>query len=206
MQIPKPISFSSVIRRLTRKQVVVLIAVLLVTAALVFSVLSPRTGFAASREDVITQYGESSIRLRQFRTRGFLVDELANQLDRAAVAMAERNFKGASQGLDQINEALNQLEIQGPLPPGERVRVEWLEIYGDIFQKFVLVILAAIFLLRIREIRDLFTRRHHEAFTKQLLVSGGVFTVLGILTSTLGYLRYGESDWSFLDLQLVFTV
>jgi len=94
------------------------------------------------------------------------------------------------------------------MPYAEQIRIAWLEIYGDIFQKFAFVVLSSYVLVRFPWFRSIFSSDHTENQDSRrhrffLILS---FSLLGIIGSGMGYLRYGESDWYFMDLHLIFTV
>ena len=82
---------------------------------------------------------------------------------------------------------------------------EWLSIYGDIFQKLAFLLLAAYFLIKSKPFYRVITHRSEDIAKKDLWISSGILTGLGILTSVIGFLKAGEVDWAFMDLQLILT-
>jgi len=165
----------------------------------------PPIGLCAVSDEVSGQFQELSILTRQFQNRGYNTEEIANRLDQTVALISNQQFDEAGQLLGQVEEDLKSLGRSKPLPYGERIRIEWLEVYGDIFRKFAFIILTAYFLIRLKRFRDIFTRHEPHEIRKQRLLLLFVFFTLGAVSAGLGFIRYGESDWHFLDLQLVYT-
>ena len=89
----------------------------------------------------------------------------------------------------------------------EAIRTEWFAIYGDIFQKFAFTAVSAYLLTQNRHVRSFFEKpATQQKITSQKLIIISILIGLGIAGIAIGYFRDGESDWSFLDLGLVFTV
>lgn len=93
------------------------------------------------------------------------------------------------------------------MPYAEQIRIAWLEIYGDIFQKFAFLVLSSYVLVRLPWFRSVFsTDNSRMQDNRQRIFLVSAFSLLGILGSGVGFLRYGASDWYFMDLYLIFTV
>ncbi|MBI4387629.1 MAG: histidine kinase [Candidatus Omnitrophica bacterium] len=159
---------------------------------------------AATKEEVIAKYENVGAELRQLEKQGYQIYLFLEEFDRSALHIANGNLADANRKLDDLKGRLKPLHHEEIFLPFEAVQVRWLEIYGDLLQKFAMLLIVSYFLMRARNFRNLFMRTHREERVPQLLISGTALTLISILAGGLGYLRYGESDWAFLDLQLIF--
>ncbi len=171
-----------------------------------FFVLVSPSAFAAQKKETVSQYLEVSAKLKRLQSQGYSVEPLLGELDQLIPFIADGNFEKAGKAIERLNTELEAERRRKLLPYGEKVRTEWLEIYSDIFQKFTFIILSAYLLIRQVWFRHFFTKIKSDRAQTQAFISVGVLTGLGAVAAGLGYLRFGEADWAFLDLQVVFTI
>ena len=121
--------------------------------------------------------------------------KLANQsLLRGDLAQAEHVLEEILSDFEALREA-HQKGIRTDL------KVEWLETYVDIFQRFAVLALLAYFLVNLTFFKALLTKNKFSLAGKVLLSILTLFcaVVLGIFDLS----RYGDSVWTFFDVQSV---
>lgn len=178
-------------------------------ALILFSVLMASYVFpAVSKDEVLSQYQETTSKIQKLENQGYPVSTLQTQMEQAVALAIEGDLSQSYQAMKKIESDLVREGNKQILPySSDQMRMEWLEIYSDIFQKFAFIMIIAYFLVRQSWFRAFFVGDLvKEKTRKAVLLSLGALTVCGFLGSAIGYFRFGEADWAFLDLQVVFTV
>lgn len=139
--------------------------------------------------------------LEEQETYGFL-----SKLHRAGTLLTEQQFDEAEEILQDL---LLQMELVKNASPhkakeSRNFRLEWLEIFLEIFQKLALLALLAFALSRSALVRQNLQTRCWTF--KSRLILGCVFLGMGCLSAVTDLAQYGKSGWSFLDLQVVLPV
>ena len=89
----------------------------------------------------------------------------------------------------------------------ERMRIAWIEIYRDIFQKLAFLIASVFILIQIEPFRRIVEDPGKRIrSTREIVLLTSVFFLFGTAMGLVGYWRAGESDWAFLDIQLIYAM
>lgn len=115
--------------------------------------------------------------------------------------MSER-YEDADRLLEAASRDLDLLEKHMPAHAQRTFRLEWLEIYREIFQKYAILAILAFFFTKIPSFRRWLKAEKFPAKGKMYLVI--LSFVAALFFSFFDISRYGESAWAFFDIQLVF--
>jgi len=116
-------------------------------------------------------------------------------------ALLENDFERADRVLNEALADLQLLEKLRPTRIQRALRLEWLEIYREIFQKFAVLALLAYLFARFPYFRK-------SIRTNRFTVMGRIYLSFlvafgSILVSFIDLSRYGESALAFLNIQVV---
>lgn len=120
----------------------------------------------------------------------------------AGESLLRENYAQADQILGEVLEELRILEAKKPAEGYQAFRLEWLEFYREIIQKYALIALLAYLFIRIPYFRNMI-RKGGFSLTGKIYLSL-LIGIFAILFSLFDLVRYGESAWAFLDIQVVF--
>jgi LytS/YehU family sensor histidine kinase len=108
----------------------------------------------------------------------------------------------ALQVLDEIRADLERIEKRGPEALRRERELVWLEIYGDFVRQLALFALLTFLILRFpvvkRRIADPRIARGKDAWKV-----AGIFIGTAFFAGTLSFVRYDQSSWAFIDLQIL---
>lgn len=122
----------------------------------------------------------------------------------AAEALLKDDIPSASRVLEQVLDDLRVLQSEKPKKFDSAVRLEWLEIYTEIFRKLAFLILLAFLFVKWPFMHSMLKQDQVNLAGKLALpfVIGGAAVLISFYDMT----KYGESAWAFFDLQIVFIV
>ncbi|HTL46486.1 MAG TPA: histidine kinase [Verrucomicrobiae bacterium] len=119
----------------------------------------------------------------------------------ASQAMMNGEFSKADTILGEALEDLALINSQRPEHLQRTFRLEWLEIYREIIQKYAILALLAFLLIRVPYFRRMLHADRISVMGKVYLAMMTVITAL--FFSFFDVSRYGESAWAFFDIQVV---
>lgn len=174
-------------------------------AALFFSVLvlvSPRL-FAEgmSKEEVLEKYEKVITLAEELNVYQEDILDVVPKIRFANEQLLRNHFEKASTMLDEALWDLQRLEIQRPKRHLKMYRLEWLEIYLEVVQKYAFLALLAFFAAKLPFFR--------QAAKKGSLTLMGHFYWILLITASAVFLsvfdlkRYGDSAWVFLDFHII---
>ena len=126
------------------------------------------------------------------------------KLRAASEALLQNDLPKAEVLLQDIHLQLKLQESQEPVSSRKDLRLEWLELYAELFQKYaILALLAFLFMrlnyFRVRMARHTLTWDAATVLTLVVLFLGAAFYLFDLS-------RYGATALGFFDMQLVLTV
>lgn len=158
--------------------------------------------FAATKEEVLSKYERVIVKSNQMSIYGYDLKDAGLKLKRMTEVLLSNQFAEADQLVDDIERQLEIIEARGPEQMRREKKLVWLEIFGDFIQELALFIVIVFFLLRFSFLRkSMFLVRPSRIQSFKLLF---LFSSASIFSALLGLIRYGESSWSFVDLQVLF--
>ena len=169
--------------------------------ALFFFFISPLQAQVVSKEEVLSKYERALTQAEELNLYQEDFLKLLPKIRLASKALLREDFQGADQTLTEVLSDLKLLESRQIQGFTGRIKLEWLEIYLEIFQKYALLALLAYLLVSWPYFRGMLKGHRISIPGKALLFI--LISFIAILLSFLDLSRYGESAWSFFDIQLV---
>lgn len=154
-----------------------------------------------SKEKTIQKYEKALDQAEDLKVYQQDLLHVIPKLQIAISAILREEYQRANRLLDEALSDMEILSLNTNTQYKNTFRLEWLEIYISIVQKYAWIMLLAYFFVRIR-----FFRRHlvqGKLFFKQrfLIAFLAVFLMLFFVYFDLS--KFGESAWSFFDIQIV---
>jgi LytS/YehU family sensor histidine kinase len=167
---------------------------------LVFFVLQTPDSYAVSKEDVLKKYERIIVRSNQMNISGYDLRGVTYKLKRVTEILVQNHFDEADQLLGEITKDFDGIEAQGPEQLQREQKLIWLEIFGDFIQQISIYILIVLILIRFGFLKASMLKRvsSWDAMWKLALT----MTIAAIASASIGLIRYGQSSWSFVDLQV----
>lgn len=171
-------------------------------ASLFFLLLSmPVSAPAADEPAVLGRYDKMVDLAEEFRIFEEDVMNLIPRIKEVDGALLARDYDRAENLLEEIEMALEVLRRERENEMNRSFRLEWLEIYREIVQKYAVLALLAYFLVKLPYFRRKLAGDRMNVMARiylAMLVAWGA-----IFFSFIDLSRYGDSAWAFLDIQLV---
>lgn len=168
---------------------------------------SMRVHAAPASEEFLEKFKVLSEQLNTLEEKGYDIRKLRRDSDNLVSSAMRGDLEGAEREMTLAGERVDAMLQSPPLGAAVYGYGEWLGIYADILQKLTFILISAYFLFRAKWLREIFMRINGSwSSIKHRMATIGAFSSIGMFTAVLGYSRYGEADWGFLDLQMVFTV
>lgn len=167
-----------------------------ITAPLLFA----RT---VTKEEILSNYEKAISQAEELRVYWDDTYKIMPRIRLAANALLRNDYKLANRTLDEVLFDLKLLQSKKPVELKREFRLEWLEIYSEVFQKYALLALLAFLFVRWPFYNRMLKENWISPGGKLVLpfLGGGIAIVLSFFDLT----RYGESAWSFFDVQIVLT-
>ena len=155
----------------------------------------------ALREEVISDYDHALHVTEDLNIYEDDIFEIIPRLGQASEAIMADDYEKADALLSEINEDFETIRSSKPAQWKRALRLEWLEIYLDIFQKYAFLALLAYILVR-------FPYYRKQLRTDKISLKAKVILMLltssaAIFLSSFDLIKYGKSAWAFLDIQVV---
>ena len=168
------------------------------------------------KEDVLKKYEQVIVRSNQMNVYGFDLHDVTFKLKRVTEVLVANQFKQADEMLDEIKNDLKTIEAKGPEHLRRERELAWVEIFGDFIQQVAILFVIVLFLLRFKFVKSAIATPSPLSSSPE----GGegrvrginfstvwkltlVFTIGSIFGALVGLIRYGQSSWSFIDLQII---
>lgn len=156
----------------------------------------------ATESSVLSKYEKVMKRARNLNVYQEDILHVVPKVDMAGQAIMAARYEDAGKLLDAAGRDLDLLEAQRPVHSARTFRLEWLEIYREIFQKFAILAILAFFFVKIPSFHRWLKSDQFPAKGKMYLVILGFVSAL--FFSFFDISRYGEAAWAFFDVQVVF--
>ncbi|MBI4115739.1 MAG: histidine kinase [Candidatus Omnitrophica bacterium] len=161
----------------------------------------PVGGLSVSKEELLDKYEKAISLAEELNVYQEDILQILPKIRVASKALLRDNFEQANRLLDEALSDLNLLQAKRPRGIKAEVKLEWLEIYIEVLQKYAVLALLAYFLIRWPFFGKMLKTSLLSLNAKTLL---SVFmSFFAILLSFLDFARYGESAWAFFDIQIV---
>ncbi len=122
----------------------------------------------------------------------------------AAEALLKNDIPAAGKVLEEVLHNLKLLQSEKPKQLNSAFRLEWLEIYNEVFRKFALLILLAFLFVKWPFMHEMLKKDQINLSGKLALPF--IIGAAGVFLSFSDMAKYGESAWSFFDMQIVLLV
>ncbi len=167
-----------------------------------FLFLAPRSAFAVTKEEVLSKYERVIVKSNQMSIYGYDLKDVAFKLKRMTEVLLKNRFDEADRLLDDIAQELEIIQTKGPEQMRREKKLVWLEIFGDFVQELALFGVITFFLIRFSFLKkSMFLAKPNRTQRFKLIFAFCLASVFGAL---LGLIRYGQSSWAFVDLQILF--
>lgn len=176
------------------------VALLLLYASF-FSSASVLFAEGPSKEEVIRKYEKVIVLAEERNVYREDLLEILPKIRTASEALLHQRYEEADHALGNAIFDLERLEFLKPSKQSEVLRLEWLEIYLDLLQKYLLLAFLAYLAMRLsffkRMVKSQKVGMMGRFYLALLLVSSAFFLSLFDLK------RYGDSAWAFLDYHVI---
>ncbi len=167
-----------------------------------FLFLAPRSAFAVTKEEALSKYERVIVKSNQMSIYGYDLKDVAFKLKRMTEVLLKNRFDEADKLLDDIAQELEIIQTKGPEQMRREKKLVWLEIFGDFVQELALFGVITFFLIRFSFLKkSMFLKKPNRNQHLKLVFAFCFASAFGAL---LGLIRYGQSSWSFVDLQILF--
>jgi len=158
-------------------------------------------GFAATKEEVLEKYNQVIVRSNQMVMYGYDLQEVTYKLKHMTTVLLDNRFDQAEALLDEIEKNLKVIESKGPAYLQRERKLTWLEIYGDLVQQAAFLLVTVFFLFRFAFLKKIMLLARPGRLHGWYAVL--IFSFTSVFLATIGVIRYGQSAWSFVDLQVL---
>lgn len=155
-----------------------------------------------SRDEVLKKYEEVTHLTEKLHIAQEDILQTMPKLRLATTALFQNNHVQANRFLDEALQDLKLMESQGEKYAKRTFRLEWLELYWGVVQKFILLALFAFVMVRLPYFRRRFLDQKFSLISKVYLVL--LLVCAAIFFAFFDVSRYGEAAWVFFDIQIVF--
>ena len=159
---------------------------------------------ASSKEEVLAKYEKVMDRIESEEMKPDLAAEAAKRMARIHEALSRNDYDQADSLLRKMVLTEDRYDKNRQVSPtlNKEIKLYWLELYLDLFQKFAVLALLAFLLVRHSFWRSALKTGTIPVLTKVVLTVSAVF-FSGIF-HVLDLSRYGESGFGIFDVQTVF--
>jgi len=164
--------------------------------------IPPSVAIEISKEDVLAKYEDVIARADELNIYREDPSNLAPKIRLATHLILRDAFEEAAPVLDEALLDLQYLELIRPKRHNQVFRLEWLEIYLDIFQKFAILAFLAFFSIRMPFFYKM-TKLNRATIMRKFYLTVLV-VIFGIFLSLFDLKRYGASSWVFIDYHVIF--
>lgn len=166
-----------------------------------FLILFPSVSSAVSRWEVFEKYQRVLAKCNELNMAGYDLSEVFTKLKQISGASFDHELERADQTLGEVETNLKEIESRSPEQKKREKRLAWLEVYGDLIRRLAIFVVFALILLRFPFIRQgIVSGISNWNLALKALVG---FSAVSLLSASAGVIRFGESSWSFLDLQVI---
>ncbi|MCB9799260.1 MAG: histidine kinase [Candidatus Omnitrophica bacterium] len=156
---------------------------------------------ALSKDDVLAKYQSAVALAEELNIYQEDTFHILPKIRFAADALLKDNLEQADRVLADAARDLQVLQSKKARRLLDHEKLEWLQIYVDIFQKFILLAFFAYLLIR----WPFFNRRMQKKPLGLMvrIYLGLLISAVSIVLCIFDISRFGESAWAFFDVQLV---
>ena len=153
------------------------------------------------KREVLRKYEYVIVRSNQMAIYGYDLLDVRFKLKKMTELLLTNQFTQANDILEEIQKDLKTIEAKGPTYLRRERKLAWLEIFSDLVQQAAIFSILALLLLRIPSVKRAVQSEQvpMKSAWKIALSFGGASFFCGVL----GLIRYGQSSWSFIDLQVL---
>lgn len=154
-----------------------------------------------SKKEVLTKYERAVDLVERLNVYQEDIFRVLPKIRLAGNALLNDDLVSADRILEKVLAELEIISSQQPLGLRGELRLEWLQIYTDLFQKYALLALFAFLFARWPYFHSMLKQGGFTSMGKVYLCL--VLGSAALFFSLFDLSRYGESAWTFFDLQVV---
>lgn len=163
--------------------------------------LIPALGRAAMKDETLQKYERVISKSNELNLYGYDLKQVTLKLKQMTDYLLNDNDRDATRMLDEIQGELEKIEQKGPEHLRRERELAWLEIYGDFVRQFAIFVVLSFLILRFGCVkRNLAVSNPPGPDTWKMIL---VFTLAAAFSGTLSFIRYDQSSWAFIDLQVL---
>lgn len=183
-----------------QKKIYFLFSVFVLTC-LLYTSSAQSVSAEVEKKDVLRKYEYVIVRSNQMAIYGYDLLEVRFKLKKMTELLVANQFVQANDILEDIQKDLKTIEAKGPSYLRRERKLAWLEIFGDLVQQAAIFAIMALLLFRVSVVKSAVQSRQVSfAAAWKIALS---FCVASFSCGALGLIRYGQSSWSFIDLQVL---
>ena len=167
----------------------------------VLFLIKPHQALASDKAEMLRKYEHVIVKSNQMNLAGYDLQEITFKLKRLTEVILDNQLEQADRLLDEITKELKVIEARGPEHLRRERRLVWLEVYGDLMQQLAIFIVMALILLRFSFVKRAMLLK--AVGWRSVFKLAIAFAVASIISASFGLIRYGQSSWSFVDLQVL---
>jgi LytS/YehU family sensor histidine kinase len=167
-----------------------------------FFLMGPVAAGKVHKDNVLKQYEKMIVRSNEMNVAGYDLHPITFKLKQVTELLIQGRLERASMLLTDMDRELQVIKAKGPEHLQREKRLAWLEILGDFIQQLAIFVVISFMLLRSRLVKTCLS--NHLKGIRPLFWFVGFFSAAAILGAVIGFIRYGQSSWSFMDLQILF--
>lgn len=153
------------------------------------------------KNEVLRKYEYVIVRSNQMALYGYDLLDVRFKLKKMTELLLANDFVRANDMLEEIQRDLKTIETKGPAYLRRERKLAWLEIFGDLVQQAAIFSILALLLFRIPAVKN--TVQNERVHFESIWKTAFFFGVGSLFCGALGLIRYGQSSWSFVDLQIL---
>jgi len=161
------------------------------------------SGHAATKEETLLKYEQVIAKTNELTLYGYNVKRTGFKLKQMTDFLLANDFDSAGRLLDEISSDYEAVEAKGPESLRRESQLAWLQIFGDLIQQLALFLVMAFVLLRLTSLRRFLGRKKMP--WRVTWRTALFFSAVSLMSGLLNFLRFSESSWAFLDLQVLFS-
>src|SRR3989338_5615345 len=188
-------------RSMSSPKAIVVLAVYFLVSLASFFLSEKASAETVTKREVLKKYESVIVQSNQINIYGYDLSDVTFKLKRLTEILIANRFGQANDLLGEIERDLETIEARGPEKFKRERRLVWVEIFADFVQQFAFFVVIALLLLRLDVVRANLLRKPNRSSHWKLSLA---FTSASILGGLIVLIRYGQSSWAFVDLQILF--
>jgi len=156
------------------------------------------------KEEVLSRYEKVVSLVEQYNVYQEDIFDIIPKVRLAGNYLLQDKFEHADRVLNDAMKELDLIRVKRAESIEEKIKVEWLEIFFDIFQKYAILAFLAYLFVKWPFFNRMIRSNRFTALGRLYLAL--LASSAAIFLSFFDLMRYGESAWAFVDTQLILVV